>query len=164
MAGRIGLSTGTEGFGNPAGRFQSNPSSAWGARGDGTASRAPAQPAVELRAPCNALEAEEDAQGRWRGYVNDCLTHDYPALWALLDSLLYLDVPDMAAVLRWRSAQEAALPADRQMPPAALARFVAHYERLTGWMQRTMPEVAELVGLLDENHRLTGLRAADPGA
>jgi len=125
---------------------------------------APPQPAADLTTPCNTLEAREDPAGDWRRFVNQRLAGDYAPLWGRLDELLYLKVPDIAAVVRWRTEQEQQLAADQRMQPAALERFVAHYERLTLWMAQVLPERAQLVGFLDENHRLADLLAnQDPG-
>ncbi|MEJ2088781.1 MAG: hypothetical protein P8Y69_09990, partial [Gammaproteobacteria bacterium] len=120
----------------------------------------PPQPAAALDIPANDLERIEDPNGVWRRYVNDRLTEEYPALWALIDDLVYLQVPDMRAVLRWRTQQEAQHPPGRRMDPAALARFGAHYERLTRWMSEELSRTAQLVGFLDENHQLEDLRVA----
>jgi D-glycerate 3-kinase len=40
------------------------------------------------------------------------------------------------------------------MSEADVARFVAHYERLTRWMLAVLPDSAGIVGYLDGNHRL----------
>ena len=118
---------------------------------------APAQPAARLVEPVNQLERREDPDGRWRRFVNDRLAADYARLWALIDELLYLQVPGVESVIRWRTEQEQAHPPAQRMDAAALARFVAHYERLTRWMLETLPGHADLVGVLDENHRLIDL-------
>lgn len=120
------------------------------------------QPEIALAPPVNALEAEQDPHGHWRRYVNDRLVSAYPALWGRLHSLLYLKVPDIAAVIRWRTQQEEAHPVEQRMSAAAIARFVAHYERLTLWMGESLPQTAELVGLLDEKHRLEDLLVRHP--
>ncbi|MEQ8859342.1 MAG: hypothetical protein RIC56_11910 [Pseudomonadales bacterium] len=119
---------------------------------------APPQPAGELAAPVNALEAHEDADGVWRRYVNDALAGPYAGLWERLDALVFLQVPDLAAVRRWRTQQEQALPAERRMSGAGIERFVAHYERLTRWMLTTMPERAAVTAVLDGDHELADLR------
>ncbi|MGE0624675.1 MAG: hypothetical protein AB7I04_03490 [Pseudomonadales bacterium] len=119
---------------------------------------APPQPDAALTDPVNELERREDADGRWRRFVNGALAADYPPLWRRLDVLLYLAVPDMAAVRRWRAGQEQQHPPARRMSPAAIDRFVDHYERLTRWMLTVLPDTADMVGLLDENHALAGFR------
>jgi len=64
----------------------------------------------------------------------------------------------MTAVRRWRAEQEQQHPPARRMSPEAVTRFVAHYERLTRWMLATLPDTADMVGFLDENHALSGFR------
>ncbi len=115
---------------------------------------APPEPGARLETPVNALERLEDPAGIWRGHVNDALSRAYPALWQRLRSLLFLQVPDMGAVIRWRTEQEQAHPPERRMSAAAIERFVAHYERLTLWMRESMPGRADLVGRLDADHAL----------
>src|SRR4051794_30910978 len=99
-----------------------------------------ARPQAEaaLIEPVNALEALEDADGRWRGYANACVG-DYAAFFADLDLRLMLRAPSFACVHGWRAEQEAGLKRDSRsarpaMSDAELARFIAHYERLTNWI------------------------------
>jgi D-glycerate 3-kinase len=116
------------------------------------------QPAAALTAPVNDLERTADPDAVWRGYVNDCLAGAYAGLWQRLDRLLFLAVPDIDAVVRWRTEQERQHEPRKRMGTAAVARFVAHYERLTRWMLATLPETADIVGFLDEKHALADLR------
>lgn len=118
---------------------------------------APPQPEPALAEPCNALEAELDPDGRWRRYVNGCLASTYADLWGRLDELMFLAVPDLDAVMRWRLQQESQRPEDRRMSEANVRHFVAHYERLTRWMLEVLPGSAGIVGYLDGNHRLSRL-------
>jgi D-glycerate 3-kinase len=115
---------------------------------------ASAQPRERLREPVNPLEAQEDSDAVWRRYVNDALAAGYQALWNRVDFLVYLQAPDFEAVARWRTQQEQQLPRGRRMGSAALARFLAHYERLTLWMLETMPGRADLVVELDVDHTI----------
>ncbi|RQW79014.1 MAG: hypothetical protein EHM62_06915, partial [Methylococcus sp.] len=48
------------------------------------------QPESALREPVNALERDEDADGRWRDFVNRQLETDYRRLFAELDRLIFL--------------------------------------------------------------------------
>jgi D-glycerate 3-kinase len=94
------------------------------------------QPDAALAVPINALERDEDPDGRWRRHVNQRLAGDYAELFARLDLKLLLKAPDFGHVAAWRQQQEAGLRrvAGRSRPAmdaAALARFIAHYERLT---------------------------------
>ena len=118
---------------------------------------AAAEPEGRLQDPINTLEREEDREGRWRNYVNHTLADDYPELWRRLQKLLFLKVPDLAAVIRWRTEQEQAHPSSRRMPAEAIERFVAHYERLTRWMAEAMADRADLLAILDNEHRLAEL-------
>ena len=112
------------------------------------------QGAAALRAPVNALEAEADADGRWRRHVNAALGGAYARLFGGFDCLVFLRVPSLAAVRRWRLAQEAERPPDRRLDAGAVERFVAHYERLTHWMLEDLPDRADVLVDLDETHRV----------
>ena len=103
----------------------------------------------------NRLEAEEDRDGRWRAYVNAACA-DYARLWQRVDWWIYIEVPDMDAVRRWRMAQERALAPHRRMSEAQLKRFIAHYERLTQWQQSNFATQADWRLRLDHDHRLIG--------
>ncbi len=114
------------------------------------------QPADRLDQPINTLEAESDPEGRWRRYVNEALATDYARLFQALDELIFLRVPNLDAVVRWRLEQERARPPQRRLDEAAVAHFVAHYERLTMWMLEDLPERADVLVELDEGHRVAG--------
>lgn len=112
---------------------------------------------AELATPVNALEREEDADGRWRRYCNEALRRDYPALWARLDALWFLQPPGFEIVRTWRWQQEEAMVArDRArggMDRAQLDRFIQHYERTSRHLLATLPGTADRVIRLDENRR-----------
>jgi D-glycerate 3-kinase len=110
------------------------------------------QPAAVLTAPINPLEADDDANGAWRRSINTALGGQYQRAWARLDALAFLAAPDWQTVPQWRSEQETALAARQQRPgmnEAAIARFCAHYERLTRWQLATTPARADLTLQLD---------------
>jgi D-glycerate 3-kinase len=116
------------------------------------------QTAAQLMTPVNALEREEDPDGRWRGYVNDALTTRYPALFNRLSLLVLLAAPSFEVVQRWRGEQEQRLreklqreggDATRVMDDAAIARFIAHYERVTRQILQEMPLRADHLISLD---------------
>ena len=111
------------------------------------------QDEAALLDPVNALEAREDADGRWRLHANACLGSDYAAFFARLDLRLMLRAPSFACVHSWRAEQEAGLSRDARsarptMTDAELARFIAHYERLTRWILEDEP--ADLIADIDE--------------
>jgi D-glycerate 3-kinase len=110
-----------------------------------------------LATPVNDLERDEDPDGVWRGYVNDQLDGPYQALFARLHDLILLEAPGFEVVAGWRAEQEAKLRAQNLqegggaggMSDAEIARFVAHYERLTRWILAEMPARADWVVTLD---------------
>ncbi len=115
--------------------------------------KTPPQPEAELIAPINALERDEDGEGRWRRYCNDALGRDYPALWACIDRLLFLQGPGFDVVPAWRWQQEQALqaaqPQRQAMSRAQVERFVQFFERTSRQALRTLPDIAETVVRLD---------------
>lgn len=128
----------------------------------------PAQRADELIAPVNALERDEDAHGVWRGYCNLALATEYPALWARLDRLLFLQPPGFEVVAGWRWQQEQALQARalqaraaqtraatprRGMTQAQVRRFVSLFERVSRQALARLPEIADRTIALDEQRR-----------
>lgn len=118
------------------------------------------QDEADLRAPINALERDDDTDGRWRRAINDALASGYARLFATFDALLFLQAPDFDRVLDWRTEQEAGLtgapvPASRC---AELSRFVQHFERIS----RHMLEggvAADVVVELDRNRAPTAIRS-----
>lgn len=118
----------------------------------------PPQSTAALAFPANALEAGEDADGRWRRWVNDRLREDYPRLFAAIDRLIFLRTPDFGRVLAWRQQQETGLARRTGSQPGmtgpALHRFVQHYERLTRHALATLPARADVCIELAEDHRI----------
>jgi D-glycerate 3-kinase len=116
------------------------------------------QPKAELAEPINALERDEDADGRWRGYVNAALEGRYRALFSRLSPLVLLAAPSFEVVLDWRSEQEHKLrerllreggDASRVMSDSQIARFISHYERITRHILTEMPARADHLIALD---------------
>ncbi len=112
-----------------------------------------------LLQPVNTLERDEDPSGAWRRYVNEQLEGGYADLFAQLDALIFLRAPNMGAVHRWRLEQEKKLAATTHtaadesiMDSEQLARFVQHYERLTRENLASLPDIADVVLELGDNH------------
>lgn len=136
------------------------PESAWpGVQGldlllfEGWCVGTPAEPPTALVEPVNTLERDEDPAGTWRRWCNAALARDYPALWAGLDRLLFLQPPGFEVVFDWRLQQEqtlqAAEPGRGGMDATDIARFVQHYERVSRQALRTLPDLADVVVALD---------------
>jgi D-glycerate 3-kinase len=119
---------------------------------------AQAQSDAQLIAPINALERDEDHDGRFRRYVNAQLAGPYHVLFARIDALVFLMAPDMASVRSWRGAQERELAARAHpnpagiMNPQQLERFIQHFERITCSMLAQLPARAEVVLELGSDH------------
>ncbi len=122
------------------------------------------QSAADLAAPINRLEAEEDPHGTWRTYANAALAGPYRALFDAPDYLVMLAVPGFEAVLGWRQLQESKLRARTGggMTDAELARFVMHYERITRHLLADLPERADVVVWLGEDHTVETVRYTIP--
>lgn len=113
----------------------------------------PVAPA-SLADPINALERERDADAIWRRHVNTQLGEGYAKTWDELDYLVYLRVPDLAAVRRWRLAQEDSLPEHQRLGSEAVDLFVQHYERITRSMMTSLPGRADLTVDLADDHSI----------
>jgi D-glycerate 3-kinase len=122
------------------------------------------QPKAALAKPVNALEAEEDPDGRWRRYANEALAGEYQALFARLDRLVLIAAPSFEVVHGWRIEQEEGLrarstdPHARFMDAEAIARFIAHYERLTRHIVDEMPARTDLLVRIDDQRRPLEIR------
>jgi D-glycerate 3-kinase len=111
----------------------------------------------DLEQPINRLEAEQDPQGIWRHTVNNNLAAEYQTLFAQLDELIYLAVPDLEAVRTWRWQQEQELGA-ALMNQDQVNEFIMYFERLTRHGMAVLPERAEVVIELDRGHRFSGVQ------
>jgi D-glycerate 3-kinase len=125
-----------------------------------------------LREPINQLEATEDADGRWRRYVNGRLRGEYRDLWAQLDLIVMLEVSGMDRVFEWRWLQErklaeahaaAGAPGTRIMDEAGVRRFVMHYERTTRHLLAEMPGRADVVLHVNQAHQVDRIAVKHPG-
>lgn len=118
----------------------------------------PPQSESELIEAANALEECDDAQGKWRKYVNDSLRGDYATLFARLNALVFLQAPGFSVIHRWRLLQEEKLTSSSRrdssgiMNSQQIARFIQHYERLTRNNLAVLPKLADVVLAFDDAH------------
>jgi D-glycerate 3-kinase len=108
-------------------------------------------PGSQLKEPVNILERDEDADGIWRRTWNAHLADQTAQLFVRIDRLVYLRPPSFETVFGWRCEQEHRyIEADGTGRAAAamtdeqVARFIAHYERLTRWIMDEMPKRADV--------------------
>ena len=121
---------------------------------EGWCTGAEAQDEAALAEPVNALERDEDPDGTWRRYFNRALATEYRPLFDRLDLLIMLAAPGFETVYGWRVQQEKVLHergAPQAMSDAAIARFIAHYERTTRHILGEMPARADMVAWLGED-------------
>ncbi|MDF1831151.1 MAG: phosphoribulokinase [Porticoccaceae bacterium] len=126
-----------------------------------------------LARPINQLESKEDKKALWRHYVNDKLQTTYRELFACNDLLIMLKAPNFECIHRWRWQQEqklaATITADsalkqgtQLMDEAGITRFIQHYERLTRHNLAKLPEQADILLTLNEEHTITNVRYKEP--
>ena len=135
---------------------------------EGWCNHAPVQSGQELLQAVNDLERDEDPEGVWRGYANDQLKLYHQQLFDQADMLIFLQVPSFEKVYEWRGLQEKKLAQSAQhkhavMNERQLARFIQHYERITRACLQRLPQQADLLLQLDENHAIQALTARQPG-
>jgi len=121
----------------------------------------PAQAESELLEPINELESLEDKQGMWRSYVNKSLAAEYKELFQMIDSLVFLRVPDFASVFSWRQNQEYKTfegHIGQGMNAAQLHRFIQHFERLTLVALEEFPKSADVVLEINGHQEIVGIR------
>jgi len=119
------------------------------------------QPESDLKEPINELEKLEDPDAIWRSYVNEQLKTVYRPFFEQLDLLVMLKVPSFDKIYEWRALQEEKLRIRNQgqkklriMDTKELERFIAHYERLTRHILNEMPERADMLFRVNDNHRI----------
>jgi len=125
------------------------------------------QSTAALTRPINELERDEDGSGIWRHYVNAALGQGYEQLFAKLDLQVMLQAPSFDVVYAWRLEQEHKLRAKLQetggdltrvMDDAAVARFIAHYERITRHLLNEMPARADILLQLNAARQVQHIR------
>lgn len=121
------------------------------------------QSEADLYDPLNKLESEEDSNAKWRQFVNQQLSDQYPVLFNYFDYLVMLQAPSFDCVYQWRKRQEdklksKALVQTYIMSDTELDRFIQHYQRLTEHALQTLPNKANLVFKLDETQQFISKR------
>ena len=130
---------------------------------------ATAQDSDDLAGALNALEDTEDSNGVWRNYVNAQLSKEYIDLFAPIDRMVMLRAPSLEKVIDWRTEQERKLAAqvddngqkNRVMSDEEIVRFVAHYERVTRHLWATLPDRADVIVDLNDDHSIAGVSYAE---
>jgi D-glycerate 3-kinase len=115
-----------------------------------------------LSRPVNALERNEDTDGRWRSYSNDIVRREFQPLYRLVDEWIMLRAPSFDCVFAWRREQERKLAATLSperaamlMDDTALHRFIQHYERVTRQCLEVLPDKVHHLFQLTDARRVS---------
>lgn len=120
----------------------------------------------DLLQAVNSLEKFEDIDGTWRAFVNQKLANEYSDLFALIDILVMLKIPNFEKVHEWRSLQEHKLKqsvTSEQRDSAIMnnddiKRFIMHYERITRHTLNEMPGRADVVFNIGNDHQIQSVK------
>lgn len=112
----------------------------------------------------NTLEKKFDKDGRWRKYYNHQLKTKYLQLFKQFDLLIYLKIPSFSNVLNWRIKQENHLRKINTnvkysgMSKKEIANFIQYYEKITKWMFKIMPKLADIVLYVNQNQKILRIK------
>ena len=112
-----------------------------------------------IRKPINILEKYEDRDLMWRKHVNEKLKKEYKNLFAMIDYLIFLKVPNFNMVFKWRLLQENKLRKKSYLRTKVMSyneikRFIMFYQRITLQMLKDLSKSASVVMLLKKNHEI----------
>ena len=112
----------------------------------------------------NILEKKFDKDKKWREYYNHQLKTTYSQLFKNFDVLIYLKIPSFSKVLNWRIKQENHLrKIDTNikysgMAKKEIANFIQYYEKITKWMFKVMPKLADIVLYVNQNQKILRIK------
>ena len=112
-----------------------------------------------IRKPINILEKYEDRDLMWRKHVNEKLKKEYKKLFAMIDHLIFMKVPNFNMVFKWRLLQENKLRKKSYLKTKVMSyneikRFIMFYQRITLQMIKDLSKSASVVMLLKKNHEI----------
>ena len=112
-----------------------------------------------IRKPINILEKYEDRDLMWRKHVNEKLKKEYKKLFAMIDHLIFMKVPNFNMVFKWRLLQENKLRKKSYLRTKVMSyneikRFIMFYQRITLQMIKDLSKSASVVMLLKKNHEI----------
>ena len=112
-----------------------------------------------IRKPINILEKYEDRDLIWRKYVNKKLKKEYKKLFAMIDYLIFMKVPNFNMIFKWRLLQENKLRKKSYLKTKVMSyneikRFIMFYQRITLQMIKDLSKSASIVMLLKKNHEI----------
>ena len=110
----------------------------------------------------NKLEKLGDQDRVWRNYYNEKLNNEYKKLFEMFDKTIFLKAPSFNFVLNWRSKQEKINDSNHKdkikMNKKEILYFISHYEKITKWMIKKLPHIANLVVNIDKAQKITKIK------
>ena len=101
-----------------------------------------------LNKDINQLEKLEDKKGIWRKEINKNLNNEYKKLFNMFDNIIYLKAPSFKFILNWKLKQEKMNTSNNKnnirLNKKEMFYFISHYEKITKWMIKKMPRIANL--------------------
>ena len=123
---------------------------------------AKAEKLSSLTKPINILEKLEDKDLIWRKKINFELKNNYKKIFNLIDSLIFLKVPNFNYVYKWRLLQEKKLKKTSRgkkiMKTKEIKKFIMFYERITRNMIKTLGSKAKILINIDAKHKLKSIK------
>jgi len=112
-----------------------------------------------IKKSVNDLEKNEDKNLKWRKYVNERLKNEYKKLFAMIDDLIFIKIPNFDVVLKWRFLQEKKLrkrshSKKKIMSYNEIKRFIMFYQRITLQMIKDLSKSASVVMVMKKNHKI----------
>jgi len=112
----------------------------------------------------NSLERQFDNNGKWRKYYNKQLKSKYLKAFREFNSIIYLKAPSFTHVFNWRVKQENYLRKINKknalsgMSANEINNFVQYFEKISKWMLKKMPELANMVVYVNKNQKISRIR------
>lgn len=126
------------------------------------------QTEAQLAVPINELELKHDADGHWRGYVNQQLKDNYQPLYQEMNFWLALQAPSFDCVYKWRLEQEQKLQSrnlnlvnSKVMNAADILNFTQYFQRLSVQACNTISQTADAIFYLDQSRHITTIPVAE---
>tara|TARA_Y100001970_G_C14189415_1_gene834451 strand:+ start:656 stop:1525 length:870 start_codon:yes stop_codon:yes gene_type:complete len=109
----------------------------------------------------NQLESKYDHNKVWRKYYNSMLKNEYKKVFNMFNKKIYMKPPSFKYILKWRSLQENnnanKSNSKNFMNKDMLKKFIQHYEKITKWMMKTMPDKVDMLIKIDKNQKIKRL-------
>lgn len=89
-------------------------------------------PLNDIAIPINELEELEDPDMRWRMHIDNAIRTEYLPVWEMIDTYIFLRVPNRECILKWRAEQ--AVQNGEDLERLNIYRFFQFFERVSTQM------------------------------